>query len=357
MTNSPDQVTIRLIVDAAVRAPSVHNSQPWLWEYDGERLHLMADWSRQLRYADPEGRDLLISCGAALHHASVASAAFGWSATIHRLPDGPDERRLATITFTPSGTNEVHQAALQVLHQRRTDRRTPSSQPIPPEKLEALVRAATIHGAFATPLPDEASDQLRDLMMLSSVLQQSSDAYLEELAHWTHSTGDDGVPDSSVVWTPGRSITGGAETRFPSGRLLDHEPEGKPRQAWILLTTSSDDTTSRLRAGEALSAILVMASLQGLSVVPYTQPIEVDTTRKGVEHALLRGSANLQVILRVAVPPQEKPTVRQTRRRPIDAVLKTPWSEQTDQPAQADQAAQAEQADELEPAGAEAPSE
>jgi hypothetical protein len=324
MSTSPDLVSIRLIIDAAVRAPSVHNSQPWLWEYDGERLHLTADWSRQLRYADPDGRDLLISCGAALHHVSVASAALGWAASIQRLPDRPDERRLATVTFTPRGTNEVHQAALQALHQRRTDRRTPSSEPIPSEKLDALVRAATIHGAFATLLPDEASDQLRDLMMLSSVLQQASDAYLEELAQWTHSTGDDGVPDSNVVWNPGRYIQGGAGTRFPNGRLLDNEPEGKPRQAWILLTTSSDDTTSRLRAGEALSAILVMALLQGLSVVPYTQPIEVDTTRRGVENALLRGSSNLQVILRVAVPPKEAPNVRQTRRRPVDAVLKTP---------------------------------
>jgi len=325
MSNNPDLVTIRLIVDAAVRAPSVHNSQPWLWEYDGERLHLMADWSRQLRYADPEGRDLLISCGSALHHACVVAAGLGWTATVQRLPDRPDERRLAAISFTSGGTNEVHQAALQALHERRTDRRAPSPQPVPGEKVDSLLRAAMIHGAFATVLPDEASDQLRDLMMLSSVLQQSSDAYLEELAAWTHSKGDDGIPGSSVVWNPGQSISGGAGTRFPSGRLLDHEPDGgRPRQSWILLTTSSDDTISRLRAGEALSAILILALLQGLSIVPYTQPIEVDTTRKGVEKALLRGPSNLQVILRVAVPPPEKPTVRQTRRRPVDDVLKTP---------------------------------
>ena len=248
------------------------------------------------------------------------------SAIAQRLPDGPDERRLAAISFTPGGTNEVHQAALQALHERRTDRRSPSSHPVPTEKVDALVRAAMIHGAFATVLPDEASDQLRDLMMLGSVLQQSSDAYLEELALWTHAKGDEGIPDSSVVWNPGGdTITGGSGTRFPSGRLLDHEPEGgRPRQAWILLTTSSDDTISRIRAGEALSAILILGLLQGLSIVPYTQPIEVDTTRKGVEKALLRGSSNLQVILRVAVPPQDKPTVRQTRRRPVEAVLKTP---------------------------------
>ena len=317
----PDADAVRAMVDAATRAPSVHNSQPWLWEYDGRQLHLAADWSRQLRHGDPDGRDLLISCGGALHHLCVASAGFGWRATPHRLPGG-HPHRLATIDFDESTPSPVTAAALQAIKDRQTDRRVPSTTPVPKRQLDALVRTATIHGAIATQLPDEASEPLRDLMLLASVIQHSSDAYLEELAHWTHASGDDGVPDSSVVFRPSASDPTGAGTRFPSGLLLDHGPTTKlPRQAWLLLTTSSDDVRSRLRAGEALSAILLLAHLQGLAVVPYTQPIEVDTARSGIERALLRSSANLQVILRVAVPPPGSPALRRTRRRPLAEVL------------------------------------
>jgi len=318
----PDPSTITEIVETASRAPSVHNSQPWLWEYDGVRLILRADWSRRLRHADAVGRDLLISCGAALHHAMVAAAALGWPTLVRRLPDSASADLVATLDFSRRPRGPVGTAVLEAIRQRVTDRRTPSAQQVPLESLAALVRVATTHGAIATLLPDSATEDLRDLMLLATVIQDSDVAYLEELDAWTRSSAEDGIPASSVVFLPHRRRVNGAGTRFQSGALLDHEPDGRPQQAWLLLSTSSDDPTSRVRAGEALSAILLFGTLQGLAIVPYTQPIEVDTARTGIEDSLLRGSANLQVILRIAVPPEGSPAVRRTRRRPVHDVLR-----------------------------------
>ena len=58
---------VRRIVEGATRAPSVHNTQPWLWRAHAHTLDLYADRSRRLGATDPEGRNLVISCGAALH--------------------------------------------------------------------------------------------------------------------------------------------------------------------------------------------------------------------------------------------------------------------------------------------------
>jgi hypothetical protein len=52
----------------AIRTPSVHNTQPWLWRTSDTGVEPFADWSRQLSRADPVGRDVVLSCGAALHH-------------------------------------------------------------------------------------------------------------------------------------------------------------------------------------------------------------------------------------------------------------------------------------------------
>jgi len=73
--------------EAALRAPSVFNTQPWRWRVTGDALELSADPDRRLAVTDPDGRLLLISCGTALHHARTALAAAGWSATVERLPD------------------------------------------------------------------------------------------------------------------------------------------------------------------------------------------------------------------------------------------------------------------------------
>ena len=67
-------------VELACRAPSVHNTQPWAWRLRPDGVDLYADHQRRLSVADPVGRELTISCGAALHHFQVAARAMGWAA-------------------------------------------------------------------------------------------------------------------------------------------------------------------------------------------------------------------------------------------------------------------------------------
>jgi prepilin-type processing-associated H-X9-DG protein len=71
----PDPETMRAVLTMATQAPSMHNTQPWRWRVGPDSLSLFADPSRHLRHADPDGRGMLVSCGAALHHCTVALAA------------------------------------------------------------------------------------------------------------------------------------------------------------------------------------------------------------------------------------------------------------------------------------------
>ena len=68
----------------------MHNTQPWLWRIGPGTVELHADWTRHLPATDPDRRDVLLSCGAALHHLQVALAARGTAAQVNRLPDPED---------------------------------------------------------------------------------------------------------------------------------------------------------------------------------------------------------------------------------------------------------------------------
>jgi hypothetical protein len=65
------------LLDAAVWAPSVHNTQPWWFGTRGSRVTLHADTDRRLEVADPNGREMLISCGAALYTLRLAARHLG----------------------------------------------------------------------------------------------------------------------------------------------------------------------------------------------------------------------------------------------------------------------------------------
>ena len=127
----PDPDTVRAVLTMATQAPSVHNSQPWHWRVGEKSLHLYADPSRYLPQTDPDRREMLLSCGAALHHCIVALAAMGWHATVHRLPDLADPDHLAAVTVEPQDPDDLDVMLAAAVGRRRTDRRAFSSWPVP----------------------------------------------------------------------------------------------------------------------------------------------------------------------------------------------------------------------------------
>ena len=58
--------TTLALIEQAVRAPSSHNTQPWLFRDREGAVEVHADRSRALPVNDPHDRELHISCGAAL---------------------------------------------------------------------------------------------------------------------------------------------------------------------------------------------------------------------------------------------------------------------------------------------------
>ena len=98
MTTVPTDILARGVA-LACRAPSYHNSQPWHWVADRDRLHLYLDPNRVVQ-TDFTQRQALISCGAVLDHLRVAMAAAGWETMIDRLPDPNHLEHLASIDFT-----------------------------------------------------------------------------------------------------------------------------------------------------------------------------------------------------------------------------------------------------------------
>jgi hypothetical protein len=315
----PDHNTVLGAIALANRAPSVHNTQPWQWLLGDESIHLMADPTRQLQATDPDGRDLLLSCGAASHHLRVALGALGWRTIVHRLPNPSDPTHLAAIelaTKTPS-TEDITLAG--AISRRRTDRRRFTSWSVPDGHLDLMVRRAGKAGALLVPVNDQLTRRQLTRAIDRAARQQRDDpAYTAELASWSGRgrVTQDGVLAASAP--PAQRTHGDTTMRtFPTGTLPDTETGRGERDGGelLVLATLADDLVSVLRAGEAASAALLTATDIGLATCPLSQALEVTETRALIRDHILDGAAYPHLILRTGWAPTAAPPPPRSPRR------------------------------------------
>jgi nitroreductase len=317
----PDQHTVFGAIALANRAPSVHNTQPWRWLLGGESIHLMADMTRRLPATDPDGRDLLLSCGAALHHLRVALGALGWRAIVHRLPNPGDPDHLAAVEFAPKTPSTGDITLVGAISRRRTDRRRFSSWPVPDGHLDLMVRRAGKAGALLVPVTESFTRRQLTRAIDQAADRQEDDAYVAELAAWSgrNRLAQDGVLAAST--SAQRQTHGDTTMRaFPAGTLPDTETgrgEGDAGELLVLATTA-DDLVSVLRAGEAMSVALLTATSVGLATCPLSQALEVAGTRTLIRDQVLDGAAFPHLILRTGWAPNAAPPPPRSPRRATD---------------------------------------
>ena len=316
------------VVEQAVRAPSIHNTQPWRFRAAEDRLELHLDPARALPAIDPTGRQQVVSCGVATHFAVVALARLGFGAMVTLLPDPADPDHLATITVTGPITPTAEQRRLaEAVDQRHTDRSPFLDRPVPAELIEQLQSEIGWDGVWLTTVSQEDAEAAT-VALLDRVeqLEQRDPAYRAELTAWTRTdpTAPDGVPVTA--------LPAGDRAQRPSHWLVrdflpdahDHpapaggdEPPPVERPTVLLLGTMADDRTGWLWAGQALGRLLLRVTVAGLAASPLTQALDQSWARSRLSSQLsLVGYP--QMLLRLGYPATQ---TRPTGRRPVTEVL------------------------------------
>jgi nitroreductase len=316
----PDVETLRSALSLALRAPSVHNSQPWKWRVGEHSLHLYSDPEMHLPHTDPDARDMMLSCGAALNHCVVAFAALGWQSKVHRFPNPSDSYHLAAIELHRYLANDIDITLAAAIPRRRTDRRHYSPWPVPQGDL-ALMGARAARAGVTLRRVDEL-DSLKTLVSQAAVRHALDHGYLEELATWSGRYGATaGVPARN---TPESDPTATIPVRAFAGAVLAQTPDVDPAEdnaIAIALGTAADDGVSRLRAGEATSLVLLTATALGLASCPITEPLEIPETRAAVRADVFGADEYPQMLVRLGWAPVNADPLSSTPRRALSEVV------------------------------------
>lgn len=323
---TPDQA--RQVLETAGRAPSVHNTQPWRFRTDGDVVEVHADRGRALAEQDPEGRELLVSCGAAAMQAALGLRGLGRAATLTWLPDlAAPELVARLVAGTEQPVSDDDSRLLAAVPLRHTDRSAFDPAPVPDELVQQLRQGAEAEGCWLTaPSRPEDVVELEVLASRADRLLRQDAALGKEMSGWVR-PGDrpaEGVPAAAL---PGhgagrgssltlRDFDPGAPAGAPPDAAAapgaapdpdaaqaadDPEPPVAERPLLLLLGTPGDSPLEWLQAGAGLARVLLTATAAGLVANPQTALLEVPALRQQLAGRLgLLGRP--QMLLRVGWP-------------------------------------------------------
>jgi nitroreductase len=307
------------LLRAAVAAPSMHNTQPWKFRFDGLVIEVHRDRERELPAEDPDRRMLYLALGAAVFNLRVGAAQLGYgtdfrSVLVRRRPD-----LVAEVELVGGGpeTEQLNTLAPYV-QQRRTNRQPYLDRQVPNEVRRLLDLSSSLEGAELQWLDDPA--RRKWLLLATADAGQADDQDRERTAERRHWVGGerttDGVPSSALGPRPDRPDSPArdmaatpADASRPAGTF-----EADPQLA--ILATRRDGPAEWLSAGQAVQRVLLEATANGVSTSLLNQAVEHDALR-WLLHDQLGPWTRPQAVIRFGYGPLVPPTPR----RPIADVL------------------------------------
>lgn len=315
---------LRHLLHWAVLAPSRHNTQPWSFEIEGDELRAYADLRRALPAADPDGRQLVMSCGAALVNLRIAAAHFGHATTQEVVRGHSRDGLLARVRLeervVPSP--QVEQL-FQVIPRRRTNRLPLDGREPPTGLVTALLREARSEGAWLRPVEAPQRRAVAEAIAEADGALWASSRFRAELARWSRPNGTarrDGLPGYALGMSDAAALVQPLVLRFTNAGLVEAERDRRRAlgtKALLVLSTPHDGEAEWIAAGEALQRVLLRAAAAGLSASYFSQPIERPELRRRLAQ-LVGGEGVPQLVFRLGYGVE----LRALPRRPVADVLR-----------------------------------
>lgn len=301
----PDELFLK-IVRSAVKAPSGHNAQPWLFSRSEEAVCIMPDFQRALPVADPHNRELFISLGCAAENAMTAARFYGYAPALHF--DAWNNRFIIRLSLRKDA-NQAAPELFSYIRYRQTTRNLYDDIAISYDDTIALKSAVPMPGHDVMFYSGEEEISLLTPYILNASNKQMSDpAYRRELIHWMRFSqreamrkGDGlyaaclGMP--SLGRTAGGFLLRNLVTAASEERRLHKQLNKTATMA--LITSAKDDPVHWIETGICFQRFALTATRLNLNHSFMNAPCQVAEVRAAMMNKMTVAGAFPQLLIRL----------------------------------------------------------
>lgn len=312
------------LVRYATLAASSHNTQPWKFRLEEQRISILPDLSRRCPAVDPDDHHLFVSLGCAAENLLLAAQASGLGG--HLTSDasaGRDGVVRVALEKTPPSVSPLFEA----IPRRQCSRAGYDGRPVASEQLKLLEGAGHGAGVSVLLLTDERRiEKVAEYVAEGNAAQIADRKWLDELEAWIRFNQNEAVRTRDGLYA---AASGNPEAPRWMGKLFMRFALSAKRQnekdvnnirsaaGIAVFISEADDKAHWIEAGRCYERFALRATSLGLRNAFVNQPVEVPALRPQFASWLGIGQRRPDVVVRFGYGPE----MPRSLRRPVEQVI------------------------------------
>lgn len=268
------------MIENAIKAPSGHNTQPWLFKICDSEIDICPDFTKSLPVVDPDNRELFVSLGCATENLCIAASHKGYRGDVTIMDNG-----VIKIMLSQDSLNMASSLYPQIPI-RQTNRSIYNGKIIPEDSI-ALLKSVGAEASIGVHFFKNGTPEyqvISEMVYKGNNIQMSDKNFKEELRQWMrynkkHQNATKDGLSYAVFGAPNipRFIAKPIITRAINEKSQNKNDRKRIESSshFILLTTSSNTVEQWINLGRTLERILLKTTEMGISHAYLNQPNEV----------------------------------------------------------------------------------
>lgn len=300
MELQPDIIASHLL-DSASRAPSAHNTQPWLLKFEDSQVEIFFDKGRRIPEIDPADTDLKHALGVVLENMLLTLTRLGMEASYEIGDVWSSKHAVIVLRWKQrDSAPTADELELERAIPLRSTSRLAYDQDSLDEKLLSRLAAITEPPCELHVLTDRAAiDRVRQLTARADAMQLGNSAVATELYEWLRfSRRDsrwfrDGLNADCMGWKRWEAwfarllthpvvLSAGRYLGLPKLLCANVNQQAPPTPALCLLTVRSNNLQNRIEAGRILQRVWLTAAKDHYFTHPLSSAIETAGLREQI---------------------------------------------------------------------------